>query len=142
MGSLLTGALANWLERFGISLLTYFGIAMILFMGFQGVITFELMPVSIWPWVGFGLLANSAMVVYAHLARFFPNDLSGRVITAVNALTFGGVFLIQYLIGEIINFFPTNIDGEYDPQGFFWGFGMALLVQTVSFIWFLLPIKR
>lgn len=142
VGSLLTGALANWLERFGISLLTYFGIAMILFMGFQGVITFELMPVSIWPWVGFGLLANSAMVVYAHLARFFPNDLSGRVITAVNVLTFGGVFLIQYLIGEIINFFPTNIDGEYDPQGFFWGFGMALLVQTVSFIWFLLPIKR
>ena len=105
----------------------------------QLLIIFELAPTSIYPWLAFGLLANSAMVVYAHLTRFFPNELSGRVITAVNVMTFGGVFLIQYLIGEIINFFPTGENGTYSSEGFFWGFGLALLAQFLSFIWFILP---
>ena len=113
IGSLLTGALANWLEKFKVSLLTFFTVSMLLFMVSQLLIIFELAPTSIYPWLAFGLLANSAMVVYAHLTRFFPNELSGRVITAVNVMTFGGVFLIQYLIGEIINFFPTGETVSY-----------------------------
>ena len=64
----------------------------------QLLIIFELAPTSIYPWLAFGLLANSAMVVYAHLTRFFQM-ISGRVITAVNVMTLG-VFLIQYLIEE------------------------------------------
>jgi len=140
-GSLLTGALANWLERYNFSLLSFFATTMVLFMAFQGVITLELVPASIWPWLGFGLLANSAMVVYAHLTRFFPTDLSGRVITAINVMVFGGVFLIQYLIGEIINLFPMNADGFYDRQGYFWGFGITLLIQVTAFIWFIFPRK-
>ena len=100
IGSLITGALANWLEKFKVSLLTFFTASMLLFMISQLLIIFELAPTSIYPWLAFGLLANSAMVVYAHLTRFFPNELSGRVITAVNVMTFGGVFLIQYLIGR------------------------------------------
>ena len=139
VGSLITGALANWLEKFKVSLLTFFTVSMLLFMISQLLIIFELAPTSIYPWLAFGLLANSAMVVYAHLTRFFPNELSGRVITAVNVMTFGGVFLIQYLIGEIINFFPTGENGEYSSKGFFWGFGLALLAQFLSFIWFILP---
>ena len=139
IGSLLTGALANWLEKFKVSLLTFFTASMVLFMISQLVIIFELAPTSIFPWLAFGLLANSAMVVYAHLTRFFPNELSGRVITAVNVMTFGGVFLIQYLIGEIINFFPTGENGAYSSEGFFWGFGLALLAQSLSFIWFIVP---
>ena len=139
IGSLLTGALANWLEKFKVSLLTFFTASMLLFMTSQLLIIFELAPTSIYPWLAFGLLANSAMVVYAHLTRFFPNELSGRVITAVNVMTFGGVFLIQYLIGEIINFFPTGESGAYSSEGFFWGFGLAFLAQFLSFIWFILP---
>ena len=141
-GSLLTGALANWLEKFKISLLTFFTVSMLFFMASQLVIIFELAPASILPWLGFGLLANSAMVVYAHLTRFFPNELSGRVITAVNVMTFGGVFLIQYLIGEIINFFPTEQTGAYSSEGFFWGFGLAFLTQFLSFIWYIFPRNR
>ena len=139
IGSLLTGALANWLEKFKVSLLTFFTASMLLFMISQLLIIFELAPTSIYPWLAFGLLANSATVVYSHLTRFFPNELSGRVITAVNVMTFGGVFLIQYLIGEIINFFPTGESGAYSSEGFFWGFGLALLAQFLSFIWFILP---
>jgi len=139
IGSLLTGALANWLEKFKVSLLTFFAASMLLFMTSQLLIIFELAPTSIYPWLAFGLLANSAMVVYAHLTRFFPNELSGRVITAVNVMTFGGVFLIQYLIGEIINFFPTGESGAYSSEGFFWGFGLAFLAQFLSFIWFIMP---
>ena len=72
----------------------------------------------------------------------FPNELSGRVITAVNVMTFGGVFLIQYLIGEIINFFPTEQTGAYSSEGFFWGFGLAFLTQFLSFIWYIFPRNR
>ena len=142
LGSLITGILASWLERFNISLLKFFGISMLLFMGFQTVITLGINPTSVWPWVGFGFLANTAMVVYAHLTRHFSPELSGRVITGVNVFVFGGVFLIQYLMGKVISLFPINNQGEYPPDAYFAAFGAVLVLQIITFIWFISPIKR
>ena len=142
VGSLMTGILASWLERFNFSLLKFFTLSTVLFISFQVFITLEIMPTTIWSWVGFGLLANAAMVVYAHLTRHFNPDLSGRVITGVNVFVFGSVFLIQYLIGEIINLFPMNEHGEYPSDSYFTAFGIVILVQSIAFIWFILPPKR
>ena len=142
VGSLITGILASWLERFNFSLLKFFALSTVLFISFQVFITLEIMPTTIWSWVGFGLLANAAMVVYAHLTRHFNPDLSGRVITGVNVFVFGSVFLIQYLIGEIINLFPMNEHGEYPSESYFTAFGIVILVQLIAFIWFILPPKR
>ena len=99
-------------------------------------------PASIWPWVVFGLFANAAMLVVAHLTRFFKRDLSGRVITGVNVFVFGSVFLIQYLIGKIISLFPMKENGEYPSEAYFAAFGVVILIQSITFIWFISPKRR
>ena len=142
VGSLATGVIASWLERFGLSLVKFFGLSTILFIGCQIIITFEIIPASIGPWIIFGLFANAAMLAVAHLTRYFNRDLSGRVITGVNVFVFGSVFLIQYLIGKIISIFPMNENGEYASEAYFAAFGAVILIQSITFIWFILPIRR
>jgi predicted MFS family arabinose efflux permease len=73
-GSVVMGVLASWLERFGISLLMFFGFCAVIFMGFQAAIVFELVPTALWPWVGFGLFANIAMITFAHITRLSPRS--------------------------------------------------------------------
>ena len=142
VGSLATGVIASWLERFGLSLAKFFGLSTILFIGCQIIITFEIIPGSIGPWIIFGLFANAAMLAVAHLTRYFNRDLSGRVITGVNVFVFGSVFLSQYLIGKILSIFPINENGEYASEAYFAAFGAVILVQSITFIWFILPIQR
>ena len=142
VGSLATGIIASWLERFGFSLTKFFGLSTILFISCQIIITLEIVPSSIWPWIVFGLFANAAMLVVAHLTRFFKRDLSGRVITGVNVFVFGSVFLIQYLIGKIISLFPMKENGEYPSEAYFAAFGAVILIQSITFIWFILPKRR
>lgn len=142
VGSLATGIVASWLERFGFSLTKFFALSTILFISCQIIITLEIMPSSIWPWIVFGLFANAAMLVVAHLTRFFKRDLSGRVITGVNVFVFGSVFLIQYLIGKIISLFPMKENGEYPSEAYFAAFGAVILIQSITFIWFILPKRR
>lgn len=142
VGSLATGIVASWLERFGFSLTKFFGLSTILFISCQIIITLEIVPSSIWPWIVFGLFANAAMLVVAHLTRFFKRDLSGRVITGVNVFVFGSVFLIQYLIGKIISLFPMKENGEYPSEAYFAAFGAVILIQSITFIWFILPKRR
>ena len=137
-GSVVLGVLASWLEGFGISLLTFFGICAGIFISFQAAIVFELMPQALWPWVGFGLFSNIAMFTFAYITRYFPKELSGRAITSMNTLIFTGVFLVQYLMGEVIDLWPIDASGGYHHEAYFAAFGVVLIAQIISFIWFLL----
>ena len=51
--------------------------------------------------------------------------------TGLNLLLFLGAFLIQYLIGAIIDLWPPGPDGGYHPEGYrtaFWLVGLLLLL--------------
>ncbi len=141
-GSVVLGVLASWLERFGVPLLVFVGACTLVFMGFQAAIVFELMPRALWPWIGYGMFANIAMVTFAYIARYFPPELSGRATTAMNMLIFLGVFLTQTAIGEVIDLWPAASGSGYDPDGYATAFGLVLLSQVVSFLWFLIPLGR
>lgn len=136
-GSVAMGVLASWLERFGVSLLTFFGICAGIFICFQAAIVFELMPRALWPWVGFGLFSNIAMITFAYITRHFPKELSGRAITGMNTFIFTGIFLMQYLMGEVIDLWPLDASGSYDREAYFAAFGLVLVTQVISFGWFL-----
>ena len=141
-GSVLMGVLASWFQRHGISLVVTFAAGSLVFMAFQAAIVFEVMPSAPWPWVGFGLFANMAMVTFAYLAHHFPPELSGRATTGMNVLIFGGVFFGQSAIGEIIDLWPVDADGGYVPEAYARAFGVILLLQCVSFLWLLVPWER
>ncbi len=142
VGSVAGGIIADLLGRLGVSLMTVLGWGMVAFIATQAVITFELAPTAIWPWIVFGLTSNAMVFAFPLLNRHFPLELGGRTNTALNVLIFAGVFLAQPAIGWIIDIFPVAPDGGYLPEAYRAAFGAVLLVQLVGFAWFLIPAKK
>jgi len=138
VGSVLLGVAASWAERRGFPLLSFFVVFSIAFLLVQTVILTGVVPQALWTWIGFGLVANIAMATIAYLTRYFPPEQSGRVITAMNMLIFSGVFLTQYLIGEVIDLWPKDADGGYHPQAYMAAFGAVAVAQLASLLWFVL----
>lgn len=140
VGSVLIGLIATGLEKIGIALPVTMCVGVLIFMGIQGAIIVEWAPASWWPWAAFGAMANIGMLAFTHLNRNFPLEYAGRVATGLNVFTFGGAFLAQYLIGEVIDLWPVGANGNYDPVGYFAAFGAIFVFQAIGFIWFLVPI--
>ena len=141
-GSVMMGIAAAWLERRGVHIVTSFAVAAAFFMVFQALLVFEVQSTAIWPWIGFGMFSNIAMITFAHITRHFPPELAGRSITAMNMLIFAGIFLMQYLMGEILDLWVANAAGQHPPEAFAASFGAVLALQVLSFLWFLIPIDR
>ena len=60
------------------------------------------------------------------------------MITAINMLIFSGVFLTQYLMGEVIDRWPKHGDGGYHPQAYRASVGAIGVAQLASRLWFAL----
>lgn len=139
VGFVATGALADWCGRRGIGLIPVIGGLCGAFLTTEAAITLELAPAAMLPWLGFGLLANGAALVYPLLNRHFPIALAGRASTGLNTLAFFGAFAGQYLLGAAIDLWPPAASGGYVPEAYRWAFGGLLALQAVSLAWYLLP---
>lgn len=138
IGSIVTGVVADWLEKRGVSLLMIFACMTLFFMLALLSIVLELAPMSVLPWIGFALFANCAMLVYAVLNRHFPLAYAGRVSTATNTIAFFGAFAGQYLLGAVIDLWPLAPDGGYLNEAYQWAFGGLLALQFLSWVWLLI----
>lgn len=139
VGFVLTGVAADWCGRVGIGLMQVTGGFAIAFMLFQLAIVFELAPRALWPWIGFGLMANGAALAYPLLNRHFPLAYAGRASTGLNTLTFFGAFAGQYLLGTAIDLWPLAPDGTYRPEAFQAAFGGILVLEALALGWYLIP---
>ena len=142
IGTLMSGWVADWLGRRGVSLLVTMTGFIVLFMGVQLMILFE--PVSLAPavWFIFGMFGQAGILAYPWLARYFGTDLAGRSNGCLNTLVFAVAFLSQYAIGAIIDLWPLAADGGYQPQAYQAGFGLFLGLQAVALVWFALKVPH
>jgi len=115
------------------------GTATLVFMVAQAIIAFQLDPTGRWPWISFGLTMNFTVLAYTQLTRHFPITYSGRAITALNVLAFGGVFLAQSAMGEIIDLWALKPEGGYQDIAYMAAFGTFIAIQVIAFLWFLIP---
>ena len=91
----------------------------------------EVHPRGYWVWALFGFLGNLTIVVYPAISAHFTVRYAGRAMTGLNLLLFLGAFLIQYLIGAIIDLWPPGPDGGYHPEGYrsaFWLVGLLVVI--------------
>jgi predicted MFS family arabinose efflux permease len=142
LGFVSNGVVADFLERWNISLGRIIGWGMVIFLTAQTAITFELDPSGVWPWILFGLTMNIVVLAYPLLSRHFPLEYAGRVNTGLNVLAFSGVYVAQYGIGAIIDLWSPAADGSYLPEAYRAAFGTFLALQVLAFIWFLIPRRR
>ncbi len=137
VGTLLSGAVADWLGRRGIGLLTVmvgFGLA---FMTIESLLVLQWVAAVGPLWVLFGMVGQSGILAYPWLAGYVGADLAGRANTALNLLVFSTASLSQYVIGWIIDLWPSTPAGGYDPAAYKVGFGLCLAVQAVCLVWYL-----
>ena len=90
-------------------------------------------PWLLWSLLGFSFSLGN--LGYSQLASRFPVQLSGRVNTALNLITFAGAFGLQWGIGAAVD--GVAAIGFERRDAFRISFGLLLVVQTLAFLWFL-----
>ena len=138
VGILLTGAVADWLVRRGVDLLTVMLGFLALFLLSELAIVLQWTGINLLMWVIFGMTGQVAVLAYPWLSSYFGAALSGRANTAMNLVLFLAAFGAQYAIGAIIDLFPTTAAGGYHPTGYQVGFGVFLAAQLLALLWYLL----
>lgn len=90
-------------------------------------------PWLLWSLLGFSFSLGN--LGYSQLASRFPQQLAGRVNTALNLITFAGAFGLQWGIGAAVDAGAgLGLDRR---DAFRISFALLLALQTLAFLWFL-----
>ncbi|NQV85008.1 MAG: MFS transporter [Rhodospirillales bacterium] len=139
-GFLGMGAIAERLGRLGVKTIH---------VAFTGILVFAIvqLPMALqWTgavlpmWMMFGFFGTAGILSYAALPKFFPPEMTGRVITGLNVFTFGGAFAAQWGMGVIINLWPNaggQVGSGYAPEGYQAAFAVMLALQVAGLAWFM-----
>jgi len=90
----------------------------------------------------FGYFGATATLAYAVLNQHFPQNLTGRVNTAQNMLSFIAAFAVQWLVGVIIGYYPSPGDGLYSADGHQSALIVFIGIEIAGFVFFLWPRRR
>jgi len=133
----LTGVIADWFVRRGFNLLSVMIFFVLLYMASQVGIVMGITNEFMLPlWFVFGMLGQVAILAYPWLASQFGAAQSGRAHTAANLAIFGAAFTLQYVIGAVIEQFPTTASGAYAPASYQVALGATLVLQLLALAWY------
>jgi len=93
----------------------------------------------VWAFVGFSGTLTS--LVFAALARHFPENRIGRANTAANVMVFLSSFSYQFGMGAIIELWPANAAGSYPIEAYTMAFLATIATMVVAFVWFVWPLS-
>lgn len=85
-------------------------------------------------WALFLGFSSFGSLGYPLLATRFRAEITGRVVTALNLVTFSLAFVVQFGVGAVINLWPV-VDGRYALAGYGWAFGVCWVLQAASVAW-------
>ena len=139
IGMLATGVVSDGFARFGVGPLGVVGFAASILIVPLVLLILEVHPGGYWVWGLFGLLSNLTIVVYPAISAHFTVRYAGRAMTGLNLLLFLGAFLIQYLVGAIIDLWPTSPGGGYHPEGYRSAFWLVGLLLVLGVGWLTVP---
>lgn len=137
-GSLLTGQAASFFQARGQSPMMVPCIAMGLQIVIQATLIFAPpsgMAALCLIWFAFALAGSSGPSGYAAVGQRFGAEVAGRVATAINGSMLVLVFVLQYVIGAIIDLWPRTASGGWDAAGYGWAMGLTLLLQAATILW-------
>ncbi|MCO6416730.1 MFS transporter [Siccirubricoccus sp. KC 17139] len=138
-GQLLGGQVASWLQARGRNPMAVplFGLGAMMLLQALLIAGPRSLPALHLMWFLFACVGSCGPVAYAALAQRFPPELTGRVATALNGSMLALVFLLQNLIGWILDLWPRTAAGGWDPAGYGWALGITLAGQVLTVLWLL-----
>ncbi len=138
LGFLFVATCSVWLGRKGVSPMVLLTAGMGLALVVELAIVLNLAHPQ-WLWPLLGLSFSLGNIAYSQLTASFPVNLSGRVNTALNLLVFIGAFGLQWGIGAAVDAFTSG--GMARADAFRATLSALLVLQVLSFAWFLKPVK-
>lgn len=89
-----------------------------------------------------GYFGSSSTLAYAVLNQHFPQNLTGRVNTAQNMLTFIAAFAVQWLAGVVIGAYDAPGEGFYSADGHQSALIIFICIEVAGLAYFLWPRRR
>jgi predicted MFS family arabinose efflux permease len=83
-------------------------------------------------WLAIALSGAAGPAGYIVLCQMFPPEQTGRVSTAVNALTLGFAFLVQAAIGWILDLWPRTASDGWNPDAYSWALALTVALQAFA----------
>jgi len=132
---------SGWLtDQFGLS--RVLAIGSLLFTLSQFGLAFRpALPVVVVLYILFGITGGFNVMLMAQARQFFPLHMTGKAVTAVNTFGIGGTFILQWLMGVMINRFPADSAGHYPPQAYTTALLVTATGSLLAYLWYL-PLVR
>jgi hypothetical protein len=83
-------------------------------------------------WLVLAFCGSAAPIGFVALGQMFPREQTARVSTAVNTITLGGAFLLQAMVGWILDLWPRTESGGWHPDGYSWALAVSALIHALS----------
>jgi hypothetical protein len=133
--ALLLGIGADRLRTRGIQTQTILGYAALLFVAAESLLVLDVRSVSYASWAVVAGMGAGTVLSYSILAQYFPKEIAGRANAALNVFHIGGAFVLQEVIGWLINRWPAH-DGHYPAIAYKTALGLMIVLQIIAIIWF------
>ncbi|GJM16674.1 MAG: membrane protein [Thermodesulfobacteriota bacterium] len=134
-GFLSGGLFSKIASRLGLSLATIVVIGIGIHILTQFVIILNILTLHYLIWFIFGYFAQVTLVNYSILAQHFGPKISGRALTAANILVFLFAFVVQYLFGVVVHYWP-RMTGSDIAEGFKVGLSALVALELIALIWY------
>jgi hypothetical protein len=82
-------------------------------------------------WALFAFFAAGSTPGYVTVGQMFPREQMGRVSTAANTLTLVGAFVLQAVIGAMLDLWPRTANGGWDPRGYSAALALSIAIQII-----------
>jgi len=135
-GFLSGGLFTKIAYRIGHSLVTIVVAGIAIHILTQVMIIMNLFSTHYVTWFVFGYFAQVTLVNYSILAQHFGPKVSGRALTAANILVFLFAFLVQYLFGVIVHYWPRMFATDI-KVGFKVGLSALVALELIALIWYI-----
>jgi len=135
-GFLSGGLFTKLASRLGHSLVTIVVAGIVIHIITQVIIILNVFTTHYVIWFIFGYFAQVTLVNYSILAQHFGPKVSGRALTAANILVFLFAFLVQYLFGVIVHYWP-RMTGSDISAGFKVGMAALVALELIALVWYI-----
>jgi len=133
--ALLLGIGADRLRTRGIQTQTILGYAALLFVAAESLLILDVRSVSYASWAVVAGMGAGTVLSYSILAQYFSKEIAGRANAALNVFHIGGTFVLQEVIGWIINRWPAH-GGHYPAIAYKAALALMIVLQVIAIVWF------
>lgn len=98
------GGCVRWLTARGVSIRQMCVVSSVLIIALHAGLSFVgVAAAGVGIWLAYALISTPYTLLQSHVSLSFPEHMTGRAFTAYNLFLFGGIFLVQWLFGVLID---------------------------------------